>query len=313
MRTDDPYHEGEKAIQERAGEQAVAERNGRAINTEIMRGALKFVAQQPMAVLGSVDAHEDIWASIVAGKPGFATAPDPHTVLFDLSDAGSYADDPLWTNIDQDSRVGSLFIELSSRRRLRINGRVARVHSNNLRLDVDEAYPNCPKYIQRRHVRTRTMADALHDARSREGRSIAVEHRAWIERSDTFFVASAHPTGRVDASHRGGEPGFVRVLNDHTLRVPDYVGNSMYNTLGNFESNPHAGLIFIDFDIGRVVQMTGRPTILWDQPDRPDQPTGGTQRYWEFTVTKWVEGTLKFWPGAEFLDRWDDNPTPPLR
>ena len=309
MRSDNPFHDGEIAIQTRAGEQLMAERNGRAINTQIMPGALKFVAQQPLVVFGSVDESQNVWASIVVGKPGFATAPDPHTVSFDFSSAGSFGGDPLWRNIGHDPRVGTLFIELASRRRLRINGRVTREASGNLRLAVREAYPNCPKYIQRRQLRTNAaFDDAADDANPTSGTCLADGHRQWIERCDTFFVASANPGGHIDASHRGGDPGFVRVLGDHTLRIPDYAGNSMYNTLGNFKSNPRAGLAFIDFESGRILQMTGTPTILWDQAEQREQPTGGTGRYWDFAVTRWIEGSLNFWSGADFLDRWDGNP-----
>ncbi len=311
MRSDDPYHEGEKAVQDRAGEQAIAERNGRAINTQIMPGALKFVAQQAMAVLGSVDSQGRLWASVLTGEPGFAHAPDQETVLFNLDDAGSHRHDPLWSNLAGDRRVGALFIELSSRRRLRINGHVETVGSSRLQLQVDEAYPNCPKYIHRRHLRTSRLSDQTsRHASMREGQTIGDEQRATIEDADTFFIASAHPQRGVDASHRGGHPGFVRVLNDSTLRVPDYAGNSMYNTLGNIEVNPHVGLVFLDFDAGSVLQLTGTAAIRWDLAEQVNHPTGGTGRYWDFSVERWVEASLDYWIGAEFLDRWDGTPTP---
>ena len=311
MRFDDPYHEGEKAVQNRAGEQAVAERNGRAINTEIMPGALKFISQQAMVVLGSVDLQGRLWASIVTGEPGFAHAPDQSTVLFNLEHAGSHHDDPLWNNLVDDPRIGALFIELSSRRRLRVNGRVEPLASDQLRLQVDEAYPNCPKYIQRRHIRTNDSSEQLSSTEPmHQGQTIGDDQRELIEHTDTVFVASAHPKRGVDASHRGGHPGFVSVLDNATLRVPDYPGNSMYNTLGNFQVNPQAGLIVPDFNGGRVLQMTGSTRIRWDLAEQPNQPTGGTERYWDFTVERWIDASLDFWSSTEFLDRWDGTPTP---
>lgn len=117
--------------------------------------------------------------------------------------------------------------------------------------------------------------------------------QAWIAEADTFFVASAHPEQGVDASHRGGLPGFVQVLDQRRLRIPDFVGNSMFNALGNFVSYPQAGLVLLDFDHARILQLTGRPMILWDSKDFQNN-AGGTGRYWEFEVEDWREKKLPF-------------------
>ena len=82
----------------------------------------------------------------------------------------------------------------------------------------------------------------------------------WIESSDTCFVASAHPDGPADVSHRGGKAGFIRV-SKNTLTVPDYPGNSMFNTLGNMALNPRAGMLFLDFQQNRQLQITGSVSL----------------------------------------------------
>jgi predicted pyridoxine 5'-phosphate oxidase superfamily flavin-nucleotide-binding protein len=82
--------------------------------------------------------------------------------------------------------------------------------------------------------------------------------------ADTFFVASWHPAGGADASHRGGQPGFVRVPDERTLEFPDYPGNNMFNTLGNLAGHPRAGLLFVDFERGDLLQITGRAEIRWE-------------------------------------------------
>ena len=276
-----PYHEGELRIQQLAGVLQEAKHTGRAISHTIIRGALKFIAQQSMAVLGSVDDDQNVWASILFGRPGFMTAPDERTVEFDLSQAGINPHDPFWTNIEQNRRVGSLLIELATRRRLRINGEVSRPSADRLRLAlaVAESYPNCPKYIQRRRMTVQALDEPDRNSMRRDGDALGDDQRALIQMADTFFVASAHPQRGVDASHRGGPAGFVNVLDERTLRIPDYVGNSMFNTLGNFSANPRAGLIFLDFDRSRTLQMIGRPEILWDQDDAENR-TGGTRRFW---------------------------------
>lgn len=125
--------------------------------------------------------------------------------------------------------------------------------------------------------------------------------------ADTLFVASAHPTRGVDTSHRGGNPGFVEILNDQSLRIPDYTGNSMFNTLGNLVVNPQAGLLFLDFDRNRTLQLTGQATIQWHL-ERSLDTTGGTYRYWDFAIEQWLETELPQLLHWEFLDYSPHNP-----
>ncbi len=101
MKIPNAYHEGELRIQQLDGVLQQAQSSGRVIAETIIKGALKFIAQQPMAVLGSVDDDQSVWASILFGRPGFMTAPDEKTVEFDLSQAGINPDDPFWTNVQQ--------------------------------------------------------------------------------------------------------------------------------------------------------------------------------------------------------------------
>ncbi len=303
------YHEGELRIQQLDGVLQEAKHIGRAISHTIIRGALKFIAQQSMVVLGSVDDDQNVWASVLFGRPGFMTAPDEKTVEFDLSQAGINQHDPFWTNIEQNPRVGMLLIELATRRRLRINGEVARPSADRLLLAlvVAESYPNCPKYIQRRRMTVQALDEPNAYSMRHDGDALGDDQRALIQAADTFFVASAHPHHGVDASHRGGPPGFVNVVNERTLRIPDYVGNSMFNTLGNFSANPRAGLVFLDFDRGRTLQLIGRPEILFDQDDA-ESKTGGTQRFWLLQIERWREMGLPATVRWEFLDYSPYNP-----
>lgn len=308
MRLEDPFHEGELLVQERARELDGGQRNGRAIADSIVKGALKFFAQQPMIVLGSLDPQQNVWASILFGRPGFMTAPDDRTVAFDLSQAGINMYDPFWDNIAVNSRIGALLIELSTRRRLRINGSVSRPAANRLVLDVAESFPNCPKYIQRRTVRIETVGRSEVTLDPLDGISLANGQAAMIRAADMFFVASSHAERGVDASHRGGMPGFVEIVDDRTLRIPDYVGNSMYNTLGNFTVNPWAGLVFVDIERGRTLQLTGRAEVLWDHED-PAGKTGGTRRSWDFKIDRWRESSVPASVQWEFLDYSPHLPT----
>lgn len=288
MAISNPYHEGELAVQQRTNETELAHINSAAIDNTILVGALRFIEQQPMAVIGSMDTQGRVWVSTLLGNPGFFRALDVHTLVIDLSKPITADDDPLWKNLVDNPNVGILVIELGSRRRIRINGQVRIMTEDQIIIDVERAYPNCPKYIQRRDWRMLDNNAQTEAKPSTFGNELNPSQTILIANADTLFVASAHPDHGVDASHRGGHPGFVHILNNRLLRIPDFSGNSMFNTLGNFESYPFAGLIFIDFEQGCVLQLTGRPEMLWDLDD-PQGETGGTQRYWQFGITAWQE------------------------
>ena len=113
------------------------------------------------------------------------------------------------------------------------------------------------------------------------------EQQQWIRAADTFFVASHHPDGGADASHRGGHPGFVHVLNANRVIWPDYSGNTMFQTLGNIASNSQAGLLFIDFESGSTLQLTGKARIIWDRERTARFP--GAERLVEFDLEEAIE------------------------
>ena len=93
---------------------------------------------------------------------------------------------------------------------------------------------------------TRRLADRLGEKFVQRG-FIDADDRAFIERMDMFFLATADADGLPQCSYKGGEPGFVRVLDEHTVAFPNYDGNGMYLSMGNALVNPHVGLLFVDF------------------------------------------------------------------
>jgi predicted pyridoxine 5'-phosphate oxidase superfamily flavin-nucleotide-binding protein len=172
--------------------------------------------------------------------------------------------DPLWTNLKARPELGLIIFDPATRRRVRVNGRGDLSRGGGISLTAEQVYGNCRKYIQMRHlVDGASPADTHRAPLHSSGLSAAQQAR--IKAADTFFIASAHPRGGADASHRGGRPGFVRVTDAHTLSFPDYAGNNMYNTLGNLAGDPRAGLLFIDFESGDLIQTTGRATLVWER------------------------------------------------
>lgn len=300
-----PFHAGELAVQQRAGEAAIAERNGSVIAPTILGGARPFIEKQFMVVLASVDPQGGVWSSVLYGRPGFVRADGDAALVLDVAASQRDPADPFWANIAANPSVGMLFIELSSRRRYRINGSVHRNDELGLGITVREAYPNCPKYIQKRHLRA--MSKDFAPGEVTTGSSIAGGVEALVRAADTVFVASADPDAGADASHRGGLPGFVEVIGPTTLRLPDYHGNSIFNTLGNLERNAQIGLCIPDFEGGRQLQLAGRARLLWDQEDLA-QRSGGTGRFLEIEVERWIlrhTGPRMEW---EYLDASPFNP-----
>lgn len=309
MTQPDPFHEGERYVQERSGERETALRTGGVVGDAIPPRAIPFLAQQRMLAIGSVDDQGAVWASVLFGASGLASSPDGRSVVIDRTRIGDSRDDPVWSNLRLDVDVGLLAIELGSRRRLRINGVVSAFDARRVEVSVREAYPNCPKYIQRRHLREDSGARPADRQLRASGVALDAARSLLVGRADTLLVGSRHPTRGVDVSHRGGAPGFVRVLDPSRLRIPDYPGNSMFNTLGNFVVDNHAGLAFLDFDRGCILQMTGTVAVRFDEVADARQPTGGSGRYWDFHLARWLELPAMSRLAWELLDFSPHNPS----
>lgn len=240
-----------------------------------------FYAQLPFIVLGAVDHEGDVWATLLSGEPGFMTSPDPTTLAFSMP-----ADprDPASAGLRAGDAVGLLGIELHTRRRNRMNGRVKANGQGAFAVTVEHAFGNCPQYIQLRDwqmARRPEDLDRLLPAEELDPADPRV--RAMIAAADTFFVASYldDDHGRhVDASHRGGKPGFVRINADGSLTIPDFAGNLHFNTLGNFLLNPKAGLVFPDFETGDLLHLTGEAEVVLDSPEI--EAFQGAERLWIF-------------------------------
>lgn len=293
-----PFHEGEQEMQRRVGRRDRVEVMGRHMIRPYMPDQHRaFYAQLPFLVAGAVDAEGWPWASLLCGAPGFASSPDERHLHITLQDA---APDPLRAALDTGTPLGLLGIELHSRRRNRVNGRVAQMDATSLTLRVDQSFGNCPQYIREhslRPVRSTTLPPAPPPQMFED---LSPHHAALIARSDMFFVASHVPATDApqregtDVSHRGGKPGFVRVQGN-TLTIPDFAGNNMFNTLGNFLLNPRAGLVFPDFASRSLLLLTGTVTLL--DPDHPAiSGFEGAQRGWQFTLRRgvWHAGILPF-------------------
>ncbi|MEU4769066.1 pyridoxamine 5'-phosphate oxidase family protein [Actinosynnema sp. NPDC023794] len=270
------FHEGELAVQRRAGVSTDAARlSGMVAPARLSTGVTRFLADRTFAAITARDTDGTLWLSPLTGPPGFLHVHSPTALTVRTSPVEG---DPL-RGLPTGQPVGLIVVEFATRRRLRVNGALSAAGDDGLRIDVEQAFGNCPQYIQVRHLRP-APCTARSTEPVRRGTDLAPDDVDLIRRSDTVLLGTAHPTRGNDASHRGGAPGFVRV-EDGRLWFPDYSGNNMFNTLGNLHADPDAALLFCDFATGRTLHLSGRAEVEWTSPGVPgdDDRTGRRVRF----------------------------------
>lgn len=292
-----PWHEGELALQRSVGAVDMMASVGQRqlARTWMPDQHREFYAQLPFVVLGAVDQQGDVWATLRAGQPGFMNSPDPQTLHINLEPEPN---DPAQEGMGEGDAIGMLGIELHTRRRNRMNGVVRRQLEPGLEISVSQAYGNCPRYINLRQYH-------FVDAQAVAPVQLSVSDpqvRRLVTAADSFYIATyvvRDGERQVDASHRGGKPGFVRMDEDGSLTIPDFSGNLFFNTLGNILLNPRAGLVFVDFRTGDLLQMSGSAQVLLDDPEI--SAFQGAERLLRFTPQRIV-----YRPAAIAL-RWKDQ------
>lgn len=269
------FHEDERRAQALAGHRA----ERAAIRPFMPEQHRAFFPLLPYLFAATLDQAGAPVASMLWGAPGFVRSSDPVTLRMDALPAPA---DPAAAGFAAGQPIGLLGLDLTTRRRNRANGRIVAIDDGTT-VAVAQSFGNCAQYIQTRtpspHVREPQPAETLS--------SLDAAARHVIETADTFFVASRSRAGiaadgGLDVSHRGGRPGFIAVKGD-TLIVPDFRGNRFFNTLGNLLGDPRAGLLFVDFATGGLLQLQGTVTIDWSASDTV---VAGAQRSWRIAVER---------------------------
>ena len=269
MTTTNPFHAGELEAQSRAGAGDVAAQVAGFIREYLPEQHRAFHTSLPFVVLAAADMQGRPWVTILEGKDGFITSPS--TTRLNI-DAETDPQDPLAAAFAAGTDVGLLGIEFATRRRNRLSGFLRRAGSAYA-IDIRQTFGNCPQYIgERSWHRAETRAPI---AATRSDR-LSETQIARVIASDTMFIGTGHrgtgesPSNGFDASHRGGEAGFVQVIDGTHLRIPDYAGNNFFNTIGNILSNPRVGLLFVDFETGGLLHLSGRASVDWDAKNTRD-------------------------------------------
>ena len=251
------YHRGELQAQRRAGVRDLAERVGRIIGPAIPAAAAAFLARRTFVVTATTASDGAVHASIIGGIEGFAEALNPTTIRLRPTNGDRQT---ITRDLQTGGSIGLIAIDFATRRRMRVNG-TAVVTGEVIILATREVYSNCPQYIRPREEVTIGTGITTH-AGQLDDSQIAL-----MTSADTFFIASAHPERGADASHRGGEPGFV-TASPSTVSWLDFPGNNMFNTLGNLLVNDRCSLLFVDFTTGSTLRIDGHASIQWGQPRR---------------------------------------------
>ncbi len=306
-RTESPFHAGELAVQARLGIQERIDRQGRRFIREYLTEQhQEFFTQLAYLIVGTVDESGNPWTSILIGKPGFIAISSDRSLRVT---AKILPGDPLAITLAEGIDIGLLGIELSNRRRNRLNGIVSLKNSDSFEVRVGQSFGNCPQYIQARMYEFYELDPKT----PKPVKKIAVFselERAIVASSDTFFITTAYQESSagvargVDVSHRGGKPGFVRIDSDKTLTIPDFSGNCHFNTLGNLELNPRTGLLFVDFTRGNLLYLTGITEVIWSGTEISQY--AGAERLLHFHLDRGylVENSLPLrWSSPEFSPR----------
>jgi len=299
------FHAGEVALQREAG---VAERMSR-VGPQVVRRLLpeqhrQFFPQLPFIIVGSLDARGQPSASLLAGPPGFVYSPDPTQLRIDaLPLPGS----GLSANLRAGAPLGLLGIQAHTRRRNRVNGRVSARDLAGVSLEVRQSFGNCPKYIHRREA---WYLGSARPAAAEISEPLSARARELIAAADTFYLASAHPRALdssapshgVDVSHRGGRPGFVRFTGPASFVVPDFAGNNLYNTLGNLQLQPRAGLLFIDRERGDLLELEASTELVSDRAAPSEESATGRSLHFHVRLARLSPGASPLRFGPELSD-----------
>jgi predicted pyridoxine 5'-phosphate oxidase superfamily flavin-nucleotide-binding protein len=295
------YHLGELDVQRRAGLSADAERIGGSIAPLLPAGTAAFLVARRFVVLGAADDDGRVWATALAGTVGFVRVLDVRTIRVAASPV---LGDPLGASLHRQvpTPLALMALDPTTRTRVRINGYGGYV-DDALYVRVEQVYTNCRKYIATR--RPLPGDEPAEPKVAPRGAELSPAQQRLIAEADTFFIASLAGTG-ADVSHRGGNPGFVRVASARRLSWPDYRGNAMFNTLGNLRLNPCAGLLFIDWRSGDTLQLAGTARVDWSAARAREIP--GAQRIVDFTVEAVAETARALPLSWELAARSPHNP-----
>jgi hypothetical protein len=251
------FHAGEVEVQNRAGVRAIADSQVGMLNpADLHDGMIRFLARSTFAPMAGRDPEGRLWVTALEGAEGFLDAGPDWLRMHSAPRKG----DPLH-GLPVGQSVGLIAMEFASRRRFRLNGMLAAAGADFLEIALDQAFGNCPKYIHPRTLQVVAAEQFVADAAATP--ALSADQEQFVRGADTLFLGTTHPQRGNDVSHKAGPAGFVEVR-DGALWWPDFIGNDMFNSLGNLTVDDTAAVWLADFHTGRTLHLSGRATVEWD-------------------------------------------------
>ncbi|KAI1932584.1 hypothetical protein LOZ65_000573 [Ophidiomyces ophidiicola] len=310
-----PWHEGEKKLHTLM---RVPYEDNPTVSG-LRPGGGYFVQTTPLIAIGTLDKDGLPWTTVLGGLAGFAGEIAPSIVA--LRNTVDKAYDPVLEALlngkcdgelvkfdDAGGLMAALPIDLENRRRLKLMGRMVVACLNKIDQEgisenagaaqlvfkVTESLGNCPKYLNKKHIiPAQPNPKLISDSPQLTEDSIGL-----LNRVDTLFISTSHHTNSMDTNIRGGAPGFVRVISNNpegaVLVYPEYSGNRLYQSLGNLETTPRAGLVFPDFENGNVLYTTGVTEVLVGKNAAALLPRSNLAVKFTLTAARYVETGLSF-------------------
>lgn len=292
------FHEGEKSFHKALGiEERMDEIGKRMIRDHMPDQHRDFFNQLPMIHICALDKNGHPCAILRVGTPGFISSPDEFTLVIDSTPLVGEPED---LQLDEGSKVSIVGVEFATRRRNRLNATISKHQNNRIEMKVDQSFGNCPKYIQ---IRNMFPPEEIHlNSEILTAKTISENERKLIKSIDTLFIASrsskidSDPRNGVDINHRGGNPGFIEILDERTIQFPDYFGNNIFNTFGNIVSDPRVGIQFIDFESGTLMQLRGLAEVITLEGEFDRNPDMGRRVKIQIEEITSVTNALPFKP-----------------
>lgn len=275
----------------------------------------------PLIAIGTLDNDGRPWTTLWGGESGLARplgggiigirtpVPGRYDPIVEAL-VGKQATGEVVREEGKGRMVSGLTIDLEKRKRVKMYGRMVAgaflsredealgteetIAEIQLVLKIEQSLGNCPKYLNRKHVVPLVSQPELFDFSPH----LSQRALALLEKADLFFLSSSNHDKDMDTNHRGGPPGFLRVVsNEHSGAVivwPEYSGNRLYQTLGNLVLNPLAGLCIPDFDTGDMLYFTGKTEVLVGQDAAKVLPRSNLAVRLTITEARFVKSALSF-------------------
>jgi len=249
------FHKGEHHIQELMSVRQSSDALSSLIQNKIPPIAKDFLEELNFCMVSLNTKQFNLYTITIYSTSSFIEIIDNSTILISL-DYRSHI--PKIFFEEENLNIGMIGLNFENSKRIRINGK-GQIKDNKLKINIDEIYSNCPKYIKKRifskNLSTKTKQNVITES------LLSTDIIHTISNLDTFFIASSHNEKGVDISHKGGTNGFIKVISPIKLEFVDLPGNNLYNTLGNIYTNPYINIFFIDFDRRNTYQILGKATI----------------------------------------------------